>query len=580
MPDAEKSLLTLGAFSRGYEKIVRTALRRKWTTIAIAFGIFALSIGAVRLLGTQLIPQISEGEFFFEVNMPEGTPLAATDRVMKTMETEASAEPGVETVFSTVGSRLVAGGMSLNTKAENLGQVNVVMKDRSDADGEVAAMEHLRDRFQGVPDLEVKSGKPTYFSLKTPVEIVLYGESLDDLRDYSLELTRDLAGVPGLVDVRSSLEAGSPELQIIFDRARLATLGLDMRVLSETLRDRVQGTVPTRFKEEDRQIDIRVRNRESDRATAQDVRNLVLPGPGGEPIRLTTVADVIVGRGPAEIHRLQQQRAAIVSADIEGRSLGAVVGDIREVMRAHPPSGGVTGELGGQEEEMRVSYASLRFAIALAIFLVYLVMAATFESLVHPFVVMFTIPLALVGVVLGLLVTGTEISVIVLIGAVMLVGIVVNNAIVLVDKVNQLRRQGWTKEEALVRAGHIRLRPILMTTLTTVLGLVPMALSFGEGSELRSPLAITVAFGLSASTLLTLVVIPAVYMAVPSHVAVEEPEESDASPRAAPPRRARRHDPARNRDPAAHHHPHAAREPGGAGDRWRCSGCRSGSSPR
>jgi HAE1 family hydrophobic/amphiphilic exporter-1 len=360
---------------------------------------------------------------------------------------------------------------------------------------------------------------------------VVYGENLDDLRDYSLELSRDLESVPGLVDVRSSLEAGSPELQIIFDRARLATLGLDMRTLSETLRDRVQGTVPTRFKEEDRQIDIRVRNRVTDRATAQDVRNLVLPGPDGEPIRLTTVADVVVGRGPAEIHRLQQQRAAIVSADVEDRSLGAVVGDIRQVMRTNPPSGGVTAELGGQNEEMRVSYASLRFAIALAIFLVYLVMAATFESLIHPFVVMFTIPLALVGVVLGLLITGTEISVIVLIGAVMLVGIVVNNAIILVDKVNQLRREGWSKEEALVRAGHIRLRPILMTTLTTVLGLVPMALSYGEGAELRSPLAITVAFGLSSSTLLTLVVIPAVYMAVPSHVAVEPVAATSLPPR-------------------------------------------------
>jgi HAE1 family hydrophobic/amphiphilic exporter-1 len=524
MPDLEHSPQTLGAFSRTYERIVRAALRRKWTTIAIAFGIFAASLGAVRLIGTQLIPQISEGEFFFEVNMPEGTPLTATDQVMKTMETAAGAEGGVETVFSTVGSRLVAGGMSLNTKAENLGQVNVVLKNRSDAAGELAATDRLRERFQGVPDLEVKSGKPTYFSLKTPVEIVLYGESLEELRDYSLELANDLERVPGLVDVRSSLEAGSPELQIIFDRARLATLGLDMRTLSETLRDRVQGTVPTRFKEEDRQIDIRVRNRISDRATAQDVRNLVLPGPNGEPIRLTTVADVRVGRGPAEIHRLQQQRAAIVSADVEDRSLGAVMGDIRETLRREPPPGGISAELGGQDEEMRVSYASLRFAIALAIFLVYLVMAATFESLVHPFVVMFTIPLALVGVVLGLLVTGTEISVIVLIGAVMLVGIVVNNAIILVDKVNQLRRQGVAKEDALVLAGHIRLRPILMTTLTTVLGLVPMALSFGEGSELRSPLAITVAFGLSSSTLLTLVVIPAVYMAVPSHVAVEESE--------------------------------------------------------
>jgi HAE1 family hydrophobic/amphiphilic exporter-1 len=180
---------------------------------------------------------------------------------------------------------------------------------------------------------------------------------------------------------------------------------------------------------------------------------------------------------------------------------------------------------------MRVSFASLRFALALAIFLVYFVMAATFESLVHPFIVLFTIPLALIGVVIGLAATSTPISVIVLIGTVMLVGIVVNNAIVLIDKVNQLRRAGMDKEEAVVEASHVRLRPILMTTLTTVLGLLPMALAFGEGAELRSPLAITVSFGLVFSTLLTLVVIPSVYMMVPSRVRAAEPAGSEGSPR-------------------------------------------------
>ncbi len=522
--------LSLGRFSRGYERFVRAAIRRRWGVMAAALTLFVMSIFALRFAGTNLIPPISEGEFFFEVNMPEGTPLAATDRVMQRMEEAADEDPAVDRTYSTVGSRLVAGGMSLNTKAENLAQLNVVMGDRSDDDAEIETMERLRRQFLGIPDLVVKSGKPTYFSLKTPVEVILFGESLDELRDYSLQLTGELETVPGLVDVRSSLEAGSPEIQVIFDRARLAALGLDMRVLSETLRDRVQGAVPTRFKEEDRQIDIRVRNREADRADLEDVRNLVVPGPDGEAIRLLTLADVRLDRGPAEIHRLQQQRAAIVSADLQERSLGSVVGDIRTVLDRNPPPPGVSVELGGQNEEMRVSYNSLKFAMALAIFLVYLVMAATFESLVHPFIVIFTIPLALVGVVIGLLTTGTDISVIVLIGLVMLVGIVVNNAIVLIDKINQLRRAGLDKTEAVVRAGQIRLRPILMTTLTTVLGLAPMALAVGEGAELRAPLAVTVSFGLFFSTLLTLVVIPAVYMAVPSRITPDAEREDAGAP--------------------------------------------------
>ncbi|MFH1277109.1 MAG: efflux RND transporter permease subunit [Candidatus Eisenbacteria bacterium] len=523
--------LSLGRFSALYDRFLAHALRRRVLTVAVAFLSFGASLLALPLIDTELIPEINEGEFFFEASMPEGTPIAATDRVLKSMEAFAGEEHGVDRYYTAVGSRLVSGGMSFNTKAEHYGQLNVVMKDRADETGEAIVAERLRRRFEAIPDLVAKQGRPTYFSLKTPVEVVLFGENLDLLRDYSLDLEREFRDVRGLVDIRSSLEEGSPELRIRFDRPRLASLGLDMRVLSETLRDRIQGAVPTRFKEEDRQIDIRVRNRELDRATADDVKNLVIPGPDGSPIRLLTVADVRLDRGPAEIHRIQQQRAAVISGNLHDRSLGAVVRDIGEAVRRTPPPAGVSVELGGQNEEMEVSFASLRFALALAVFLVYLVMAATFESLVHPFIVLFSIPLALVGVVLGLFVTGTEISVIVLIGVVMLAGIVVNNSIVLIDKVNRLRRSGVEKEEAVVRACRVRLRPILMTTLTTVLGLLPMALALGEGAELRSPLAITVSFGLLLSTMLTLVVIPAIYMIVPSRLRAEE-EETDFAPRA------------------------------------------------
>ena len=513
---------TLGWFSVLYDRLLKGALRFRHLTLAIGFGLFLAALWAAGLLGTELIPQLSEGEFFFEVKLPEGASLAATDRSIKVMEEAAGAETAVDRYYATVGSRLVSGGMSLNTKAENLGQLNLVMKNRSDSEGELALAERLRREFSALPDLEIKFGRPSYFSLKTPVEVIIFGDDLDLLRSSSLELAGRLSTVPGLVDVRSSLEAGNPELQVVFDRERLAALGLDMGVLSETLKNRVLGAVPTRFKEEDRQIDIRIRNRPSDRQSVNDVRNLIVPGPGGEPLRLLSVARVTEERGPAEIHRLQQQRAAVVSANLEGRSLGAAIADVKRVLAAVPRTAGLSMELGGQNKEMQVSFNSLLFAIGLAIFLVYLVMASTFESFLHPFLVLFTIPLALVGVVVGLVATSTPITVIVLIGTVMLVGIVVNNAIVLIDTINRLRRGGAAKREAVIRAGHVRLRPILMTTLTTILGLLPMALAWGEGAELRSPLAITVASGLAFSTLLTLVVIPAAYLIVPSRVSNED----------------------------------------------------------
>jgi HAE1 family hydrophobic/amphiphilic exporter-1 len=519
---ADPRARSLGRFSTAYDRVLARALRRRWATIGFAFLLLAASLTLIPALGTQLIPVINEGEFFVEVDLPEGTPLTVTDRLMAGMEAAILAHDGVDREYCTVGSRLAAGGMSLNTKAEHLGQINVVLKDRSDEAGEEALADTLRRRFLNIPDLAVKFGKPSYFTLKTPIEVVLFGENVEQLRDYSLDLQQTLANTEGLADVRSSLEAGTPELQIRFDRDRLAALGLDMRTLSGILRDRIQGAVPTRFKEEDRQIDIRIRNREEDRGTLADIRNLVVPGPQGETIRLLTLADAVLDRGPVEIHRVEQQRAALVTANLAGVSLGRAVERVRAALAANPPPPGVTTELGGQNEEMRVSFTSLRFAILLAVFLVYLVMAATFESLIHPFIVLFTVPLALAGVLLGLAVTGTDVSVIVLIGTVMLVGIVVNNAIVLIDKINQLRRSGWSKQEAVIEAGHIRLRPILMTTITTVLGLLPMTLAVGEGAELRAPLAVTVSFGLVLSTFLTLVVIPAVYMVVPSRVPAAE----------------------------------------------------------
>ncbi|NNF06942.1 MAG: efflux RND transporter permease subunit, partial [Candidatus Eisenbacteria bacterium] len=516
--EEEPGKQALGSVSRAYDRFIRGAIRLKWGTVFVAAALFVASVFALRLVGTELIPPMSQGEFFFEVKMPEGTALNATNRVITEMEEAVDTHGAIDRHYATVGSRLVSGGLSLNTKGENLGQLNLVLKDKNDSVHEQVVMEELRDTFSGIPEVELKSGKPSYFSLKTPVEVLLFGEDLEQLRDYSLVLAEEVAGLPGLVDVRSSLESGNPEVQVIFDRDRLASLGLDMGVLSETLKNRVLGAVPTRYKEADRQIDIRVRNRESDRASVDDVRNLVVEGPDGRPIRLLSLADVQLDRGPAEVHRLKQQRAAVISANLEGITLGKAVGLVDQALAASPPPPGISTEIGGQNKEMQVSFNSLRFAIGLAIFLVYLVMAAVFESLVHPFIVLFTIPLALVGVAAGLLATQTPISVIVLIGTIMLVGIVVNNAIVLIDTINRYRRSGMDKLEAVVSAGHVRLRPILMTTLTTILGLLPMALAWGEGSELRTPLAVTVASGLFLSTLLTLIVIPAAYMIVPSKV--------------------------------------------------------------
>jgi HAE1 family hydrophobic/amphiphilic exporter-1 len=483
-------------------------------------------IGAKRA-GMELIPPLSEGEFHFEVVLPEGTPLPITDRVIKEMEKAAHESNAVALTFSTAGSRQVSGGLSLETKDENLGQLNVVMKDRADEEGERQLAEDLRERFRHVPNLVAKLGRPSFFSLKTPVELIFYGEDLDQLRDYTLGLMPRISEVQGIADLRASMEAGNPELTVEFDRDHLASLGLTIDEAAGTLQNRVQGAVVSRFKEQDRQIDIRVRNQARDRATVGDIENLVVSAPGRVPVTLASIASVQPARGPAEIHRIQQSRAAIISGEVAGRSLGGAIEDIERVLKSSPPPRGIAYSMAGQNREMEVSFGSLRFALILAIFLVYLVMAATFENLLHPFLILFTIPMAMVGVVPGLLLTGHTWNVISLIGMILLAGIVVDNAIVLVDGINRYRRLGVNKREAILRAGHVRLRPILMTTLATVLGLLPMTLGIGEGSELRSPLAVVVTFGMVVSTLLTLVVIPAVYWVVPSTVRTDADEEDE-----------------------------------------------------
>jgi HAE1 family hydrophobic/amphiphilic exporter-1 len=523
---SEDKVFTLGVISRVYDLSAKKMLAAPVTCLAAAFALLALSFVLLRGIGTELIPQMSEGEFYFEVSLPEGSALKATDDIVLRMEKEAKTSGlGIERSYSTSGSRLVSGGMSLNTMGENLGQINFVMKDRGDDRGEKTTIEKLRESYTNIEDLDVKFRRPSYFSLKTPIEIILFGDQIEALENRALEMIRQLDGVEGLVDVKSSLEAGSPELRVIFDRERIASFGLDIRSLTSTLRNRVLGVIPTRFRERERQIDIRIRNPEKDRSKITDIRNLIIPGPSGSKLRLQTVAEIRESRGPAEIHRLKQQRAAVITANLKkGYSLGRAIGEVKKIIARQPAEEQLATELGGQNREMEISFNSMMFALCLAIFLVYLVMASTFESFLHPFIILFTIPLSLIGVVAGLYLTGTTITVIVLIGSVMLAGIVVNNSIVLIDAINRLRRKGTAKFNAVLTAGHMRLRPILMTTLTTILGLVPMALSWGEGAELRTPLAITVISGLLFSTLITLLVIPAAYMLVPSRI---EPDAAE-----------------------------------------------------
>lgn len=482
--DPEPELL--GWFSSLYNQIIASALRFRWAVILVFMALFFVSVQSVLDRGRELMPPLTQGEFFFEVSMPEGTALPTTAEMIRDMATQSAQADGVKTVYATAGSRTVAGGLSLKTKDENLGQVNVVLSDRGNDRGEAAIANGLRDTFSRWPNLSFSVGRPSFFNLKTPIEIRFFSEDLDLLKSYTDELKQRLEGLDGVADLRSSLESGNPELTIHFDRDLLAKLGLSVRSVSNTLNQRINGEVVSQFKEDDRQVDIRLRNREVDRATVSDIENLVVAMVDNRPVTLRAVAQVAPSRGPAEIHRIKQSRVALISAEVKNRSIGEVQSEIEAVLAQFPPPSGIEKEWGGQNEEMKTSYQSLLFAMGLAIFLVYLVMAATFENLIHPLIILFTIPFAGIGVALGLLIGDLNISVIVFIGAIFLAGVVVNNAIVLVDAINQNRKHGMDLDRAIILAGQVRLRPILMTTLTTVLGLLPMALALGKAQNCAS----------------------------------------------------------------------------------------------
>jgi len=540
--------------SRMYPPVIESALNHKGLIVVSALGLLVFAGYIATQLGAELIPSLTQGEFTFEVRLPEGKALEQTDTVMRAVEKEVATYPEVRSVFSSVGGSN-KNQFARESKEENIAQLYVVMKDKQDKAAEARIIEKIRQRLQQFPEIAFTFSRPTLFSVKTPVEVEIYAYDLDLQRRAADMVAERMQRMRGLSDIRTSTEKGNPEIQVRFDREKLARLGLDEGQVSNAVRSKIRGDVATRYREDDKQIEILVRADESQRNTVESVENLLInvPAPGtpapqatpqpqarleqpsgrefgrpptadpvrpavnspqaGTPIRLGSVADVVIGRGPSEVRRIRSQRAAVVSANLSGRDLTTVSDEIRaelQRLRSELPAE-LTIQLGGQNEELNTSYNSLMFALALAVFLVYLVMASEFESFIHPLIILFSVPFGLVGVIFALALTGTTVSVMVLLGVIILIGIVVNNAIVLIDYTNQLRTEGYSKREALKLAGEVRLRPILMTMLTSVLGLVPMALGWGEGAEIRSPMAIAVIGGLAFSTMLTLIFIPVMY---------------------------------------------------------------------
>jgi HAE1 family hydrophobic/amphiphilic exporter-1 len=502
--------VVFGALTKFYPVVLDKVLARPLPTLAAAVTVFAGSLLLFGQLGRELVPELIQGQFFANLELPPGTHLDVSSRRIANVEDFARTLDGVDTVYAVAGTSNEQGGIAGELR-ENIGQLTMTLAQPIDRDREDALMETLRPELERDGDMKYRFGRPTYFSFKTPIEVEIRGFNLKLLRRLADDLVARMHEIPGLADIKSSTEGGYPELQIRFNREKLSALGYNVNDAAALIRSKVLGSVATDITREDRTIDIRIRSEEKFRNSTRDLGNLSISESGTTPIPLSSVAEVIETEGPAEIRRADGERVALITANLVDRDLGSASEDIEAALNAMTFPEGFDWRLGGQRKEMETSFQSMQFAIFLAVFMVYLVMASQFESLLHPFVILFSVPFSLVGVMVTLWLLQVTVSVVVLIGVIMLAGIVVNNAIILVDYTNRLRREGMSKLDALRKAGQVRLRPILMTTSTTVLGLFPMALGLGEGSELRSPMAWTVIGGLVVSTGLTLLIIPVVY---------------------------------------------------------------------
>ncbi|MEJ2543438.1 MAG: efflux RND transporter permease subunit [Calditrichaceae bacterium] len=494
------------------------ALDHRKLVIFTVVGLFAISVVAVSLMGGEFLPENDMGFIAIAVDRSPGTSLDAMDRSMhKLNQIIMDKVPEAEIVYSNFGQG--EGIMSLfSTRGSSEGDITIRLKKLSERDRSMFEIQDvLREEFKKLPDVYARfedRGQSAMMGSGSDIMVEIFGYDLDKAEAIAKQVEDKLKTVEGVVDVQTSFKESAPELQINIDRQRIADLGLSTTQVGQAVSTSILGTVATQYRDKGDEFDIRVQLNKEARTSKEDVDNIMIVTPLGRQIPLRSIADVSYTKAPKEIDREDQERMVSVNMSVSGRNLSSVRVDVEDAVRQISLPNDFRTEIGGTAEDQQESFEYLGLAFLVAIFLTYMVMASQFESFLDPFIIIFTIPMSFIGVALALVLTGTNLSVMALIGIVMLVGIVVNNGIVLVDYINQLRERGYELFDAIKKGGHIRMRPVLMTALTTILAMLPLALGLGESGESWAPLARSVMGGLTIATVLTLIVLPVIYASV------------------------------------------------------------------
>ncbi len=493
-----------------YTGKLKWCLEHRKVTLFVAFAALAGSLALVPRLGMDFFPKMDESQFELNVERAPGTSLKSTEATFRRIENIIHESiPEVKNQNTDIGVGEAFGAFAKGSYAGKI-RVNLVDKTKRER-GQMEIEAALRKKLEKIPGITFSITQGNFLGEEGDLIIYLYGEEMDAGKVTADRIKKSVQEIPGAVDVSTSLESGRPELQILLDRDRIYALGLSSAKVANAVSTYIKGTVASLYRDQGEEYEILVRLDPKYRKRTEILKELYVANHRGDQIPLSSIVKIRQGLSPASILRRNQQRVINIPVTVVNRSLGDVADDVEEVLENTELPPGFSYEIGGAAQDMRTSFKWMGLALCGAALIVYMVMASLYESFMAPFIIFFTIPLAAIGVVAMLFITGTTLSVVAFIGVIMLAGIVVNNSIVLVDYINRLRLRGYNIREAVVEGGRTRLRPILMTALTTMLALVPLALGLGSGGESWSPMARSVIGGLAASTFLTLLVIPVIY---------------------------------------------------------------------
>lgn len=500
--------------SEKYSEILQWSLSHIRLIVFITLIIFAASLSLAFFIGVEFFPSFDDGSFTVDIRLPYGATLEQTEKIVDKVESVLRENKDIERIFTNIGGG--DGNLNLYGTKSNTATVNArLMSYRKRSTSTEEIIDGVRNRLSKIPgatmSISTISSTMGFGAGGSDVELEIRGEDLEILKIISQDAINIVESVKGTREVKSNFIDGRPQMEVKLKRDIASTYGLTTAHVASSIRNILTGITATRFRIEGRDINVVLTGEDYLKNSLSSFKLINIPTPVGINMPLEQIAEIQYSQGPSTIRRTDQVRGITVSANTFNRDLNGVIADIKGKLEEYRFPNGYTYEFRGQKEQLDEAYKSLTLAVILAIFLVYMILASQFQSFLYPFIIMLSVPLAFTGGIIGLFFARLPISVPAVIGAIVLAGIVVNNGIVLIDYINILRSRGIEKIDAIILSGTTRLRPIMMTTLTTVLGLIPLALAAGDGAEVQAPLAVVVIGGLTLSTLLTLIVIPIIY---------------------------------------------------------------------